>query len=292
MVAFLGLWWRAVDRAYAERAYRTPPIRAAVVEAADSRRLILDVEPRPGAPPLVDDHGKLVHLFLLREPALDAFAHLHPTTRDSVRFETPLPPLPAGSYRVVAELVRADGFPETGVARVRLPDPPTDPPVSAPDDGWLVGNGGTPDGERFVAEDGTTFVWLDGRRPRRAGEDAGLRFAILNADGAPARLEPYLGMEGHAVAAREDGGVFVHLHPAGTVSAAAAALWTSAAGTAAAAPTPRSTAPSRGPSEPPTPETIVSFPYGFPEAGVYRVFVQVRREGRVVTAAFMARVEP
>lgn len=35
---------------------------------------------------------------------------------------------------------------------------------------------------------------------------------------------------------------------------------------------------------------VVSFPYGFPQAGGYRVFVQVKRGGRVETGVFDTRI--
>ena len=35
----------------------------------------------------------------------------------------------------------------------------------------------------------------------------------------------------------------------------------------------------------------VSFPYGFPKPGPYRIFVQMKRGGQVVTGIFSVRVE-
>ena len=54
-----------------------------------------------------------------------------------------------------------------------------------------------------------------------ANQETDLAFTVSDPAGAPARLEPYLNMAGHAVIARDDGRVFIHLHPAGTVAMAA-----------------------------------------------------------------------
>jgi hypothetical protein len=74
--------------------------------------------------PLMPDHGKLMHLFLLREPGLDAFAHVHPLPAGKDAFRAVLPPLPAGSYRVYADVVHESGFPQTLVDTVTVPASP------------------------------------------------------------------------------------------------------------------------------------------------------------------------
>ncbi len=35
----------------------------------------------------------------------------------------------------------------------------------------------------------------------------------------------------------------------------------------------------------------IAFPYGFPQAGDYRIFVQVKRAGKIETGEFVAKVE-
>jgi hypothetical protein len=108
-------------------------------------------------------------------------------------------------------------------------------------------------------------------------------------------LEPYLGMAGHAVVARDDGAVFIHLHPMGTVSTAAQATFTlrqqgdtaaGAIGSRIAAGDSTMTAMAHSVSG-----GTISFPYAFPQPGRYRIWVQVKRGGKVETAAFDARVE-
>jgi hypothetical protein len=85
-----------------------------------------------------------------------------------------------------------------------------------------------------------------------------------------------MGMAGHAVFVRSDESVFAHIHPAGSPPMAALAVAQKDIGT------------SHNMAMAMSPE--VSFPYGFPQAGDYRLFVQVKRSGRVETGVFDTRV--
>jgi hypothetical protein len=97
-------------------------------------------------------------------------------------------------------------------------------------------------------------------------------FEITGPDGKPVDdLEPYMGMGGHAEFIKTDGSVFAHVHPTGSVPMASVAVASPAAMMAM-----HETKP--GP--------VVSFPYGVPTPGTYRIFVQMKRAGRVETGAF------
>jgi hypothetical protein len=127
-----------------------------------------------------------------------------------------------------------------------------------------------------------------------AGRDASLRLSVIGVDGKSLGLEPYIGMAGHAVVARDDGAVFVHLHPSGTYSMASQMAITmrqpgdSISGrlgqriNASESMLPAAPLPSDG---------VVSFPYAFPKPGNYHMWIQVKHAGRVLTGAFAFKVE-
>ena len=145
-----------------------------------------------------------------------------------------------------------------------------------------------------------------------------LSFNVFTPDKQPAVLEPYLGMAGHAAIIRNDGNVYIHLHPVGTFSMAAETNFK------------KRLADPMGEYKYPDPKpfrdsidnivkqllvlseeerntvlmkqmnmqmdttkdgamthsNMVSFPYSFPSPGNYRIWVQVKRNGQVLTAAF------
>lgn len=126
--------------------------------------------------------------------------------------------------------------------------------------------------------DGLRVVWDRGASALVAGEEVVLTFSVRDATGAPVTVEPYMGMAAHAIVASRDGSVFAHLHPSGSISMAALQKFTA-------------TTPivDHGGHDA-TLESAVAIPFAFPRSGAYRIWVQVKRRGKVMTAAFQADV--
>jgi hypothetical protein len=271
-------WWAAEASSYARYVYR--PLEA-IPSIDPAGRLRLDLRD-PGwiasrrLDDLVLDHGHPMHLFIV-SPALDRFWHLHPVEVEAGRFETPLPELPKGQFDLFADVVHESGISETMTAR--LDAPRVDGARLAGDDSaWSEAEARDRSVDASPTSDGGRIVWLRDDQPLRPKQLTMFTFRIDDAAGQPARdLELYMGMPGHAVFVRDDRQVFAHVHPSGSAPAAAMQI---------AMPSSQAHAHA-GSALPPT----VSFPYGFPEPGNYRIFVQVRRSGRVVTGAFDAQVE-
>jgi hypothetical protein len=301
-------WWDAEAANYRNnRLYQPLEAIARVRDENGQRVLRLEVtDPKfARSAPLVPDHGKLMHLFLVREPRLDAFAHLHPIKRDRKTFDAALPDLPAGSYRLYADVTYETGFSDTLTTAVEIPERLGDGHTSSatldPDDSWRIASE-FDDANRSNQEcrlaAGYMMTWLP---PEQivVSQPIALRFTVRGVDGQPVVLGPYLGIRGHLALRRDDGSVFTHLHPGGTASMAAMQLsvlrtegklpLTAAFG----ADDPLCQLPAmsageqewlRGSADADT--SSVSFPYAFPEPGRYRLWVQVKVKGQVLTGVY------
>jgi hypothetical protein len=235
---------------------------------------------------LIPDHGHLMHLFLLRVPAMDRFYHLHPEQINEGLFSVKLPETSPGSYKVFADIVRATGFPETMVSEVNLPAV-TGGPYSGDDSGVSASpfESSTQLAATSPLADGGRMVWEQDATPLKAGHVSWFRFRVEDADHKPVDdLEPYMGMMGHAEFVRSDFSVFAHIHPAGSVSMASLMIAQQDSGLAIDHASMARRSNHEFPAE-------VSFPYGFPQPGDYRLFVQVRRHGLVETGVFNAHVK-
>lgn len=299
-------WWESTDAALRKKIFEPFGMKtAARLEGGRSLLALTIDDPRTKDwPPLMPDHGKLMHLFVLREPGLDAFAHLHPVPQGQKDFLAALPPLPPGTYRVYADIVDENGFPQTLVDRVKIAaaapsaaqEAASAAPSPDPDDSWHVS---TP--LRAVAagpqtsplEDGGSMLWRPA--PLAANQEITLTFEVRGPDGRSAPLEPYMGMLGHSIISRDDGEVFVHLHPMGTASMAAQQMFLSADTRAVPAMDHAAMGHAMPGMDHARPagagaDGVLSFPYEFPQPGRYRLWVQVKSQGRVLTGVFAADV--
>ncbi len=280
-------WWDSVDAHAQQSIFKPFKVRTAARLEAGRQVLEMKIEDQRSKEwsPLMPDHGKLMHLFLLREPGLDAFAHLHPVPEGKEAFRTSLPPLPPGSYRVYADVVHESGFPQTLVDTVKIPAGQGGP-AADPDDSWRaaqpISQAAGP--KISLLEDGSTMLWL--QEPLVVNRESTLRFEVRTPDGRPAALEPYMGMQSHAIISRDDGKVFIHLHPMGSINMAAQQAFArkemeTGGGMTGMDPSAHAQHAAAN---------VVSFPYAFPQPGRYRIWVQVKRSGRVLTGVFDAVV--
>ena len=334
---FGNSWWNSEASAKTRQMiYKPPPLEVSLELGG---KLLLKMgnsewhrtRPETVMTALMPDHGHLMHLFLIREPGMDRFYHLHPPLvlpepglhpHHEPSFEMELPAIPAGRYQVFADVVRESGFPDTMIAEIGLPDIPGvaltgDNSAAAssplPADGARAnsssdasGTNGTmtatvnvtPDGTTAILPDGYRMIWERGTAPFTANHFVWLRFRLETPDGKPVSdSEPYMGMAGHAEIVNSDRSVFAHIHPDGSVAMAALELaqQNSSQGNGGAnaqtGANPGNDMAGMDMSMDPR-SAEVSFPYGFPKAGEYRLFVQMKRGGTIETGVFDTQVLP
>jgi hypothetical protein len=296
-------WWNSDASRYARNVYSPPEIQASldpsgllVLHQGTAR--IASGNPRRPADVinfenLILDHGHLMHFFMIRTPAMDSFWHLHPERSGPDGFVVHLPAIPPGHYELFADVVLTSGFPVTMVGQIDVPDI-SGLPLTGDDSGILshpISSSANDTESQF--SDGGRIVWERPSGPLKSNAPVMFHFRVEDSNGKPsANLEPYMGMAAHAEIVRSDGSVFAHVHPAGSVAMAALELAQAGFPGSAQATGPSGMASMPGmnmPAEHIDPE--ISFPYGFPKAGRYRVFVQIKRSGHVETGVFDVPVE-
>lgn len=304
MLAGFGAWWNQIDRDFTSNVI-TKPVPINVAARIDGSRRVVELTPdrdKPGPKwsSLVPDHGKLMHLFLISKTG---FAHIHPVQQGPDRFDVIVPPLPRGEYEVYGDLTYENGASQTVVAKIALPEPPpagdeaqNSPLVADEDDSWTIDQVKDAMGSRvFSFSDGVEMRWV-GSGPIHANDENALSFTLATKEGEPVGIVPYMGMLSHAAVRRDDAQVFVHLHPIGTYSMASSEVIDRAAAPAAAAAT--STGAAGGDEhahhhhhhhhhQQRAVAQTVSFPYAFPSAGNYRIWVQMKsKDNSVRTGIF------
>jgi hypothetical protein len=300
IVLVLGNWWWDAEAQDYDRYIYKPLELQPQLESSGTLRLTLH---DPGwltfrvLDDLVPDHGHTMHLFAVRTPGLDKLLHLHPQSVEAGTFTRPLPAVAAGRYRLFADVVHQTGLPETAVADLTLPAIGAGTPTDDDSDATAPADGAF-DPNRLTAAlaDGGRMTWEREPGALKAKQPYLLKFRVTDQDGSPAHdLAPYMGMPGHAIVIRRDLSVFAHVHPFGTAPMASLAL--TAATTGASDPQAQQMqhmqqmpqmqhgggAATLAPS--------VTFPYGFPREGDYRLFIQVKRGASVQTGVFDVHVD-
>ncbi|MEO8595747.1 MAG: hypothetical protein ABI759_20675 [Candidatus Solibacter sp.] len=276
-----GEWWKTAAGDYASYVYKPLAVKPSL---KDGNRLLLQLDD-PGwlnrrTDDLLPDHGHLMHLYLIHLPAMDRVWHLHPERGIDDLFQQALPSLRAGRYALYGDIVHANGIGETVTARLDLPEVHGAPLTGDDAESGPLEVKANYNPVVSQLPGGYTMLWENGAGPIHARRPYNFHFELKDPEGQPAQdMELYMGMSGHAAFVATDGSVFAHVHPSGSVPMAALGL--------AQGSDPHAEHRMMSAGLPPA----VSFPYGFPKPGTYRIFVQMKRAGQVLTGGFTAKVE-
>jgi hypothetical protein len=201
-----------------------------------------------------------VHVIVVRRD-LATILHVHPPVAASGSFRADVSSLPPGPYRVVVDVYPAQQSPQPNFqlfTTLRVPGRYAPRPL--------------PPLHRQEVVDGYTFT-LHGTPHLHAIQPAFLAFTVAGPNGKPVAFTPWYGALAHAIFFRRGSLDYFHTH----VCAPGAAGCTSVLG--AAKVTGSSSTPGR-----------LDVGVLVPAAGTWRLFLQCRVNGRVLTAPFTLHV--
>ena len=199
-----------------------------------------------------------VHVIVVRRD-LSTILHDHPRVRPDGSFDVDIAALPAGPYRVVTDVYPASGAQPNFQLFADLKRPGGYTPKPLPP---LV---------RTQTVDGFTFTLRNVPR-LRAIEPAFLHFTVTR-DGKPAQFTPWFGALAHAIFFREGTLDYFHTHVCAPGAAGCASVFGGAKVTGSSA----------------TPGKL-DVGVLVPVAGTWRLFLQCKVDGHVLTAPFTLHV--
>jgi hypothetical protein len=214
-----------------------------------------------GKPITADDllvvHTRKLHLLLIAADTLDDYQHVHPEPGDEAgTFVFTFIPRRLGRYRVFADFMpRATGRSLYAGAELKV----------TVKSGIFTGSGPAFVEGLHTKKDGLVFRLTLDRSPVRINQTAQMVLTVAREQGGAPELEDIMGAPAHLVAFDERCSGFAHLHPA-----------------APTAEVPDETDAGRR----------LAFAIHLPDPGNYRLWAQVRVDGREVFAPFDLKVEP
>jgi hypothetical protein len=232
-------------------------------------RVTVDVSKAGKAPVGFQDlHTKPMHFIAVSEDFTD-FIHVHPERGSGSVFSVDVAFDKASRYRTWTEVQpTGDDKPTIAVADIATQG-------AAPTSVQLAVDG---DSQKTVRG---LRVILTGAAALKAGSDAKLTLDVVDsASGKPAKLQTLLGAPAHAIAISSDREQFMHLHAA---RAGGATVPAGGGGAHGAHNMGTTTAPAGAP-------TKLAVDVKFPAPGLYKIFVQMQKDGDVVTVPFVVNV--
>ena len=223
-------WWNNIADNYYSNIFK--PMETQTELSAFDQEKIVSIEitdplwKNGRFPPLVPDHGKLIHSYLIKDD-LSIFAHVHPnlSKQKSDKFDLALPTeFQDGNYYIYSDVTHETGFSQTLLDTIKIGNaklkesqllPQTDPDNSV----LQINAEQNLFTSTFTFNDNSKLVWENYKAEIEPGF-VDFNYKIEDENGNPLPLETYIEMGGHGIIYKKDGSQFVHIHPTGNFSMA------------------------------------------------------------------------